>query len=187
MRKIASITAALIVAFSTIFLALPAGADVIQTFPTTGVVKIDGQGTDAMGADTFLNRNREFIDLHNTSPTEDVNITGWRTEDAWAFGDNSLSSCNTFKFSTANTNGLAVGSDVILPAGHTVRVYTGSGVPSTSGTFHRSFQNSPDHCGAHGHYWTNNADDAYLRDNAPDHNVVAHVRYNRLGGYEVEY
>lgn len=160
--------------------------DVVQNFTPASTMPINKLGTDAMGSDTFANRNREFVDIKNTAAVPAV-ITDYRTEDAWAFGDNSPSPCNTFKVSTTNVDASMVAGPVVtLPAGHTLRVYTGAGVPAVAGTFHFAYMNSPVGCGASGHYITNAADDLYWRDGTAAHTVVSHVRFNRLGGYKVD-
>lgn len=117
-----------------------AHADIIQS-TSPNAVKIVQLGTDAMGSDTFANRNREFVDIKNTGGSP-VDIAGWRTEDAWAFGDNSHSLCNTFVVKTTNVNAALVsGSAVNLPAGATLRVYTGAGTPGAHGTWFTAYMN----------------------------------------------
>lgn len=161
--------------------------DVVNTFPVPGDLKINKLGTDAVGSDTYANRNREFLDVKNTGVAA-VNITNYRSEDAWAYGDNSFSQCNTFKVKITNVDPSMVSGGVVnLDAGHTLRIYTGAGTPAVLGTTHFVYIDSPTTCGASGQYITNAADDLYFRDGTPAHNVVAHVRFNRLGGYEVDF
>lgn len=189
---LASVTALVLGALATSANATSAAAppnDIVQTFPIAGSdLRINKLGTDAMGADSFANRNREFIDIKNVGAAA-INIANYRTEDAWAFGDNSLNSCNTFKVKTSNVDASMVsGTEVNLQSGHTLRVHTGAGTPAAGpGNFHFVYMNSPVACGANGHYITNGADDLYFRDGTSPFDVVAHVRFNRLGSYKVDF
>jgi hypothetical protein len=154
-------------------------------------VKITQLGTDAMGADSFRNRNAEFIEFKNVG-AQQVNVKDWETADAWAYGDTSDSKCNMVKLTAANTDLTdGTGGELFLQPGEAVRVYTGFGPAAgeTRGAFHNVFMNSGfaprAGCGLNGQYWTNNADDAYLLN--ADGDVVAHVSYNHHGGYETSF
>jgi hypothetical protein len=169
-------------------------ANVVVGSMTVNGFAVGDAGTDAMGADVFANRNREWLTVKNLTGRV-MTITGWATVDAWAKGDTSDSSCNTFVFSTDNVSGgLASGGDVKLPAFASVRVYTGEGSPSdaTASEPYKVYMNSNVACGANGHYITNNGDDLYLvrpdgSDSGSAEDVVAHSKFARLGGYEVKF
>jgi hypothetical protein len=122
-------------------------------------------GYNAYGSDTIYNRNQEFVDVRNTSsPGVDVNVAGLVVADQWAKShvDDNDRGCNTLK--VTSLPGVVTGADgsVMLPAGHTVRVYSGRGVPAVSagGNVHTLFMNS--RCGYHGHIWGNGGDTAWI-------------------------
>lgn len=153
-------------------------------FVNPDTFKIVDAGTDAMGADRFVNRNREWFTFQNVSGVSQK-ITDWATVDAWAKGDTSDSSCNTFVFKTSNVSaGLVSGGEVSVPAGSFVRVHTGAGTPSdeTTNEPFKVYMNSNWKCGANGHYITNDGDDLYLV-NGSGH-IRAHSKFARKGGYE---
>ena len=156
MRKSASLLAAFCVALAVFGFAAPASADV----PSLSITQV---GYNAYGADTIFNRNQEFVDVKNVGDAS-VNVAGLVVADQWAKsheGDNDRN-CNTLK--VTSLPGVVTGADssVMLPAGHTVRVYSGRGVPAVSagGSVHTLFMNS--HCGYHGHIWGNGGDTAWI-------------------------
>lgn len=118
-------------------------------------------GYNAYGADTFYNRNQEFVDVKNVGAT-DVNVKNLVVTDAWGKAnlDDNPRHCNTYK--VTELPGITTGSDgsVQLPAGHTIRVYTGRGSPSVNGSVHAVYLDS--RCGYHGHIWGNSGDTAWI-------------------------
>jgi hypothetical protein len=122
-------------------------------------------GYNAYGSDTIYNRNQEFVDIRNTG-ADPVNVAGLVVADQWAKShegaDDNPRGCNTLK--VTSLPGVTTGADgsVMLPAGHTVRVYSGRGVPAVSvgGALHTLFMNS--RCGYHGHIWGNGGDTAWI-------------------------
>lgn len=148
--------------------------------------KIVDAGTDAMGADRYVNRNREWVTFEKVTPGT-ADITGWVTVDAWAKGDSGSSDCNTFVFSTGKVSaGLRTDGKVVIGQHERVRVYTGNGTPSDASGDEpfKVYMNSNWKCGANGHYITNNGDDLYLMDGT---SVKAHSRFDRFGGYETKF
>jgi hypothetical protein len=114
-------------------------------------------GYNAVGADTALNRNAEYVDIKNTSAAA-VNVHDLVIEDAWRHGqpDSYRGHCNRF---TIDTIPVASGANAQeLPAGDTLRVYFGSGNAKVfgDGHFHAVYMNSNPHCGYNGHVLNNN-------------------------------
>lgn len=132
-----------------------------------GQLKITKISMDAVGADSWWNRNAEYIEITNVGD-EPLNITSLKTEDGWAHGTNDSDSlCNTLTLTASNTDSsLHVDGQLVLPAGNVLRVYTGAGTPNSNGTLHTAYMNngvSPrSGCGYRGHYLTNNADTVYV-------------------------
>jgi hypothetical protein len=160
MRKSAVLFAAVIAAAG--LTGAPASATASADVPGLAITQV---GYNAYGSDTIYNRNQEFVDVKNvSSPAVDVNVAGLVVADQWAKsheGDNDRN-CNTLK--VTSLAGIVTGADgsVMLPAGHTVRVYSGRGVPAVSagGSVHTLFMNS--RCGYHGHIWGNGGDTAWI-------------------------
>ena len=153
----------LLTAFATT--AVLAGASPATASADVPGVAITQVGYNAYGSDTVWNWNQVFVDVKNTSrPAADVTVAGLVVADVWAKSheaDNDRG-CNTFK--VVSLPGVVTGADgsVMLAAGHTVRVYSGRGVPAVSsgGTVHTLFMNS--RCGYHGHIWGNGGDTAWI-------------------------
>lgn len=153
----------LLTAFATT--AVLAGASPATASADVPGLAITQVGYNAYGSDTIYNRNQEFVDVRNTSsPGVDVNVAGLVVADQWAKsheGDNDRN-CNTLK--VTSLPGVTTGGDgsVMLAAGHTVRVYSGRGIPAVSagGSVHTLFMNSL--CGYHGHIWGNGGDTAWI-------------------------
>ncbi|HEY9440501.1 MAG TPA: hypothetical protein VIS29_18050, partial [Streptomyces sp.] len=120
-------------------------------------------GYNATGPDVATNRNQEYVDISNVG-RHTVDVAGLVLEDSWArahHGDNPRG-CNTYTIT-----GLDGGTTALLPARHTVRIYTGSGIPVSFGVGHRMHALYMDsHCGFHGHFWNNLGDTAYVTLNA---------------------
>lgn len=158
MRKSAVLFAAVIAAAG--LTGVPASATASADVPGLAITQV---GYNAYGSDTIYNRNQEFVDVKN-SGVDPVNVAGLVVADQWAKShvDDNDRGCNTFK--VASLPGVVTGADgsVMLPAGHTVRVYSGRGVPAVSagGNIHALYMNSL--CGYHGHIWGNSGDTAWI-------------------------
>lgn len=159
-------------------LADPTGDVVVSD--STGGIEITYLGTDAMGADTYRNRNAEYVQFTNTG-TDPVPILNYKVEDAWAHADVD-SSCNSFTVTGNNVDtSLASG----LPSGHSLRVYTGWGVARVSRfdpTLHLAFMNSRSWCGANGHYLNNQRETVYVVD--ANGKVADSASYDFEWGYD---
>ncbi|MFI6296693.1 hypothetical protein ACIBEJ_34245 [Nonomuraea sp. NPDC050790] len=111
-------------------------------------------GYNAHGPDVADNRNAEFVDVVNDS-TAGVSVVGLLIQDSWARGNNRTSRCNT---TTLAAGALPVTDGQpadVLPAGHTLRVFMGSGTASVDGTVHKVFRNMDSRCGLNGHHLNN--------------------------------
>lgn len=157
--------ASLFVAFAAVFLTLglaTSPASAVAQSATVGSFADLAIGTvayNAVGADTFLNRNAEYVDIKNTA-AEPVNVQGLVVEDSWRHGqaDSYTGHCNRITVTSLPAADGTMTAD--LPAGHTLRVYTGSGLSKVfgeGGSIHPVYMDSPDRCGYHGHIWNNNA------------------------------
>ena len=160
MRKSAVLFAAVIAAAG--LTGAPASATASADVPGLAITQV---GYNAYGSDTIYNRNQEFVDVKNvSSPAVDVNVAGLVVADQWAKShvDDNDRGCNTLKVTALP--GVTTGADgsVMLAAGHTVRVYSGRGVPAVSagGNVHALYMNSL--CGYHGHIWGNGGDTAWI-------------------------
>jgi hypothetical protein len=156
------------------------GASATADIPELSIGTI---GYNARGADTEANRNSEYVDIANTSDAA-VNVKDLLVRDSWAKGQNAVEAgaCNTFK--VASLPGVTTGEDgaVMLPAGHVIRVYSGSGTPKVfgpGGKWHAVYKNST--CGYNGHYWNNLGDTAWITLGA----VSKFKRYDFRFGYYV--
>lgn len=117
----------------------------------------DEQGYNAVGPDRPWNENSEWVDVTNTDQAP-VNVKGLVLEDAWRHGQPAsyTGPCNRYQVATIPVAG---GSVEELPAGHTLRIYTGAGEPKVfgdGGKMHAVYMNSPTSCGYNGHFWNNN-------------------------------
>ena len=158
MRKSAVLFAAVIAAAG--LTGAPASATASADVPGLAITQV---GYNAYGSDTIYNRNQEFVDVKNVSGA-DVNVKDLVVADQWAKShvDDNDRGCNTLKVTALP--GVTTGADgsVMLAAGHTVRVYSGRGVPAVSagGNVHTLYMNSL--CGYHGHIWGNGGDTAWI-------------------------
>lgn len=140
-------------------------------------------GYNAYGSDTIYNRNQEFVDVRNNG-ADPVNVAGLVVADQWAKShvDDNDRGCNTLK--VTSLAGVVTGADgsVMLPAGHTVRVYSGRGVPAVSagGNVHTLFMDS--RCGYHGHIWGNGGDTAWITKGSDSESFA----YDFDNGYTVK-
>lgn len=137
----------------------PASATMSADVPGLAITQV---GYNAYGADTVWNRNQEFVDVKNTGAV-DVNVAGLVVADQWAkshVGDNDRN-CNTLKVTALPGVVTGVDGSIMLAAGHTVRVYSGRGVPAVpASSVHSLFMNS--RCGYNGHIWGNGGDTAWI-------------------------
>lgn len=171
--KMLTLLAAIVVA-AGVTGAAPASADV----PGLAITQV---GYNAYGADTVWNRNQEFVDVKNAGAV-DVNVAGLVVADQWAkshVGDNDRN-CNTLKVTALPGVVAGVDGSVMLAAGHTIRVYSGRGVPAVSGAVHSLFMNS--RCGYQGHIWGNGGDTAWITLGA----VSESFAYDFDNGYTVK-
>ena len=116
-------------------------------------------GYNAYGSDTVWNRNQEFVDVKASA---DVNVKDLLVTDQWGKGhvDDNDRACNT-KVVTSLVGVTSTPDSVILPAGHTIRIYSGRGTAAMTGSVHSLFMDS--RCGYHGHIWGNGGDAAWIR------------------------
>lgn len=135
-------------------------------------------GYNANGNDTFWNRNREYVDI---SALVDADVKGLTVSDSWAksHANDNPKSCNTFTV-TALPGVSEVGDKLTLPAGHTLRVYVGSGTPAVSGSYHLVYMNSK--CGYHGHIFNNGGDTVWISKAA----TADSLSYNFDNGYYIK-
>jgi hypothetical protein len=170
---------------------LLAGASA-STAAATGELKFGKVGYNANGADSQLNRWKEYIDLSNTTG-DSLNVKNWFTQDAWADSANGNeakpSDCNTAIFTSQALPYLDTDKDndgaedgLWLPAGHTIRVYTGGADDSTNDSVHTMAVNKPK-CGYNGHYLGNGGDTIYVKK--ADGSEVAKFSYSFEYGYWV--
>ena len=113
-------------------------------------LQIGAIGYNARGADTWFNRNKEYVDIKNIS-SDVMNLNGLVIEDNWAHTDTSDSKCNTY----------TVGN-VVLNPNETLRVYIGNGTPAVSGTYHYVYVGSKPGCGYRGHIINNLGDTIWI-------------------------
>lgn len=127
-------------------------------------LEIGTVGYNANGADTWVNRNREYVDVTNVSGGP-VDVKGMVVQDAWAHarGDDNDRNCNTWTVNSLPGITPGAGGSLLLPAGHTIRVYSGLGRPSTFGTGDRIHAVYMNHrCGYNGHYLGNTNDTVWI-------------------------
>jgi hypothetical protein len=124
-------------------------------------------GYNAYGSDTIYNRNQEYVDVKaDATAGRAVNVKGLVVADQWGKShegvDDNPRGCNTYKVTELpGIDALADGS-VLLPAGHTIRVYSGRGTAAVSagGSLHAVYMDS--RCGYNGHIWGNGGDTAWI-------------------------
>jgi hypothetical protein len=162
------------------------------------VAEIGTIGYNANGADVPANAWKEYFDVRNVSGHA-VNVKGWSTQDTWAdrtHGDKpDAADCNTSVWSAGAGAGhfQFLGADnpdtaeveaegLWLPAGHTVRVYTGGGVDRRDDELHTIALNKW-RCGYKSHYLGNLEDGVKVK--AADGALVASKGYSFENGYYV--
>jgi Lamin Tail Domain len=136
-------------------------------------VKITVFNFNARGTDTNANRNEEYVWLKNVSG-EAVDIKGWKLTDSYG-GPNALSfNSTTFKYNAGtHENDLKeVDGKIMLPAGASVVVYSGTGVDGSDNSTHAVYR-------AYHHYWNNGGDSVTVLDEGND--LVDRLSYNDYG------
>jgi hypothetical protein len=109
-------------------------------------------GYNAPGNDVYDNRNKEYVDIKNTSLTSPVSVKGLKIQDSWAKARPDYTrKCNNFTVDTL------VSGITELPVGYTLRVYTGSGTPAVNTTwkYYYLYMDMPNYCGWNGHIYGN--------------------------------
>lgn len=123
-----------------------------------GDVKITVLGTNAPGADTRANRNREYVWIKNVS-SADVNVFGWKLRDGYGtrftFRPNKAKEL-TYLPARADDPATPEADPrvdtLVLPAGHSVIVYTGTGKDVSPGNADHSV-----YLDLSGHYLNNSS------------------------------
>lgn len=174
--KSASLLAAIVAALA--LFGVPASATSADV--PGDVLRIVEVGTDAMGADSYANRNREFVKFQNVSAAA-VDVAGVLVEDNWAHartvaGD--AHTCNTYKIVDLPSNA----STMVAP-GEFVTVFNGSrwGGNRKVGSEYQLFANSDTDCGTFGQFFNNNNDAAHVTK--ADGTVLSSYSWDLNGGY----
>jgi len=165
MKKLTLILAAVALAFGGFTATASAAA------PIDGL-RIGQIGYNAVGNDRPWNRNQEYVDVTNVSRTP-VDVKDLTVRDSWSKrqGDSYTGPCNTFTVTADKVDADLKTTDgkVVLPAGHTLRVYVGSGTAKAWGWGNRLHAVYMNHgfgdsrgCGYRGHFLNNNADTVYV-------------------------
>ena len=127
-------------------------------------LKVTRVGYNAVGADTYMNRNSEYVDITAsvTTDVKDLIVT-----DSWGHVNNADGvGCNAYKVTTlpggvGSTDGTGTGT--FLLANHTLRVYVGYGRPAASDSYHYLYMNSDyRQCGYNGHFINNMGDTLWI-------------------------
>jgi hypothetical protein len=157
MRKALSGIALAILSFA--FIVLTAGSSTAAVVATPfAELQIGTIGYNAVGTDTYANRNKEFVDVKAVAAFDVKDLV---VSDSWGRVNNPDGvGCNAYKI----VNNLPGKADTVLPAGHTLRVYVGAGTPSFDDVRDRYnvFMNSNDDCGSHGQFFDNLGDRAFI-------------------------
>jgi hypothetical protein len=156
MRKVFSGIALAILSF--VFLVVTAGSSTAATVATPFAdLRIGTIGYNAVGADTFNNRNKEFVDIVAVT---NANVGDLVVSDSWGRVNNPDGvGCNAYKVTD-----LPGDATTTLPAGYTLRVHVGFGDPTFDAAKSRYnvFMNSNDDCGYHGHFLNNLGDHVFI-------------------------
>jgi len=128
-------------------------------------VRITVMGTNAKGKDADWNRNEEYVWLKNVT-SESKNIFGWKLTDAYG---------NETKFTEDNLQSLeAAANTLMLPAGHSILVYSGAGTDTTpDNNVHTIYRN--------GKHYLNNSSGESVKVIDADGTVVERLDYNAYG------
>jgi hypothetical protein len=146
MRKVFSGIALAVLSFA--FVVLTAGSS--NAAVAVNTLTIGEFGYNARGADSWFNRNKEYVALRNTSAGT-IDLNGLVVTDNWGkakFDDSPT--CNTFKVTASRD----------LPANGVIRIYVGYGVAVTTGANQTAFMNS--RCGYKGHIFNNLSDNVWV-------------------------
>lgn len=148
--------------------------------PLAGELKIVEVGTDAMGSDTFANRNREFVTFKNNTAAA-IDIDGVVVQDNWSKNNAGAHTCNKYVITGLPGQGTAA----LLGVGETVTVFNGSrwGGNYKNGTEYRLYAKSDVDCGASGHFLNNDADTVWLTAGAT---AIDSKSWDWNGGYTVK-
>jgi hypothetical protein len=172
MKKLTLILAAVALAFGGFTATASASA---FTAPDGNDLQIVRVGTDAMGADSYRNRNREFVTFKNVSG-EPLDIAGVVIEDDWGHArtDNT---CNRYEITKLPGN-----DTTVIAPGATVTVYNGSrwGGDRRYGDAYHLYANSDTDCGTFGHFYNNGADTVWITHGSTE---LAKWGWNWHGGY----
>lgn len=128
-------------------------------------VRITVMGTNAKGKDADWNRNEEYVWLKNVT-SESKNIFGWKLTDAYG---------NETKFTEDNLQSLeAAANTLMLPAGHSILVYSGAGTDTTpDNNVHTIYRN--------GKHYLNNSSGESVKVIDADGTVVERIDYSAYG------
>lgn len=190
MKKLTLILAAFALAFGGFTATTASASAAAPVDPSTTNLKIVQVGTDAMGSDHFRNRNREFVDVKASA---EVDITDLVVQDSWRKNTAAdvKKHCNTFTVTADKVDADLKTADgkVVLPAGHTLRVYVGSGTAKAWGWGNRLHAVYMNHgfgdsrgCGWRGHFLNNDADTVFVTKGAFE---IKHG-WDWHGGYTVK-
>lgn len=161
---------------------MSAASAAVTPAPAAGDLKITRVGTDAMGSDSFANRNREFVTFKNVSGHA-VDVANVLVEDNWAHGRtvaHRAHTCNTYKLTDLPDN-----ASTEIAAGETVTVFNGTriGGDFKAGGEYRLYANSDTDCGTFGQFYDNNADTAWVT--LADGTELAKKSWDWNGGYYI--
>ncbi|MFI6296878.1 hypothetical protein ACIBEJ_35175 [Nonomuraea sp. NPDC050790] len=179
-NKSATLLAALFVAASLSTVS-PASAASLAVADVPGdVLRIVEVGTDAMGADSVANRNREFVRFQNVSGAP-VDVAGVLVEDNWAHSKTLADvahSCNTYKIVDLPSN-----PTTMVAPGEVVTVFNGIrwGGNYKVGSEYRLYANSDPDCGTNGQFFNNDNDAVYVTKG--DGTVQSSWSWEHNGGY----
>ena len=159
-KKTAALTFATALALSVLAPAATATATAAVP-PTAGQLRVVKVGTDAMGSDTFTNRNREYVTFKNVSGVT-LDIANVVVEDNWAHNRTlapgvPTHTCNTYKITNLPDN-----PTTDIANGEYVTVFNGYGTDVKVGTEYRLFANSDTDCGTLGHFYNNDNDTVWV-------------------------
>lgn len=173
LNKSASLLAAVFIAAI-----LPAGPASAAAVPGLNDLKIVVVGTDAMGTDTFANRNREYVTFTNAT-TGDLDIAGVVVQDNWSHSNSGTHSCNRYEITDLPGN-----DSTVIAGGATVTVFNGSkwGGDRRNSNDYQLYAKSDVDCGTAGHYLNNDADTVWVTKGGTD---IASKSWDWAGGYTV--